>query len=74
MAELTWEMVVDILFGSDSHTVPGGRPEMPIMQNRNDFLIHSMPQPLKQLRFHYISLRINGDLHNHVTLHTAWKL
>src|SRR6266700_1365956 len=71
---LAREMVVYVLFGGYGHAVSRSRPKVPVVEYRYDLLIYSMTQPLKQLRFHNISLRIYGDLHDHIALYAVRKL
>src|SRR5215471_5138992 len=67
-------MKMDIVLGWDGHAITGGRMKRPVTQYRDHALIHARPQPLKQLLFHDGALRINGDLHDYVTLYASRKL
>src|SRR5215467_15541866 len=67
-------MKVNVVLGGNGYAIPGGRTKAPVTQHRDDSLIYAMAKSLKEPLFHDEALRIDRDLHNHVTLDPAGKL
>src|SRR5437660_12252137 len=67
-------MKVDIVLGWDGYAIARGRTEAPVVQHRDHPFVDSVSQTLEQSFFCHDSLRVNGDLHDHISLNAAGKL
>jgi hypothetical protein len=65
------EVVIDILFRCDSDTVAGGGTEPPILQCLKNLAVDCGGQTLYDNFLDYVSLFIDCDFNDHVSLKTA---
>lgn len=47
---------------------------MPVAKTRNDPIIDGLPQPLQQLFVDNVTLRVDGQFHDHIAWRPAWQL
>jgi len=67
-------MEVNIMLGWDCHAIPSCRTKMPIPQDRDDAIIHTMSKPLEEPFFHDRTLASMVIFHNYVTLKAVGQL
>ena len=67
-------MKVDIVLGWDGYAIARGRTEAPVVQHRDHPFVDSVSQTLEQSFFCHDSLRVNGDLHDHISLNAAGQV
>ena len=61
-------MEVHDVLRSDSYAVSSGRVEVPALQHFQNLLFHTVAHSLQQLGVDYVTLRVDGDFHDHVAL------
>src|SRR5215470_18274715 len=69
-----WKMEMDVVFGWNGYAIAGSGTEAPVAQYGDDPLVDSVPQALEQSLLHHDPLRVDGDLHDHISLNAAGKL
>jgi hypothetical protein len=66
-------MKMNVVLGRDGYAIAGSGTEAPVAQYGDDPLVDTVPQALEQSLFYHDSLRVNGDLHDHISLNAARK-
>src|SRR5580704_5455208 len=65
---------MDNVLRSDGHAVLRGRMEVPPLQHLQHLLLNAVTDSLQKLGFNHVSLRVDGNLDDHVPLHTRGQV
>ena len=65
-------MEMYVLLGYVGNAVGGGGPEVPGMEGSDDFLVHIGTERLKDASLGHVTLDVDRDFHDDVTL-DSWR-